>query len=383
MLALKGLGLLLSYALLVAIAKLYGAKGTGLYNLTTNAVNLCAIAALLGMDGWMLRSAAPHVSTKLFWYQVVKLLWIPTCVGILGLLVFAYWREGIMQSALVIGCIFLPIVMGYVLAVEGLASRRLSVKSEFIRTFWRPALILAGLFLIPTESIASPLWWAGLWTIVLLFAAWYFLFDGKKETTVLHVDLRVREIVGFWMMSLGGFALANLLGFFVEWHLGIEEAGVLTVLVRVAQLASLSLLAVQVVWGPEISQSMPGELITHKRKAILMGMGLALIIGLGLWFIHPWLFNFFGPSWEGVGPYFLWILVGQVAYSASAGWMVFALMKGGERHVGAGFLSLALLQVFLFATSKNSEMFAIIHGVTFILLALWNVFVGQRCTLES
>ena len=384
-LGLKGLGLCLSYVLLIYIAQVYGPEGSGLYNLTTNAVNLAALAAMMGVEGWMLKSGEAFVAHVGFWKHLASVLAIPMAVAMISVAAFALTRAGTVQNTLFIGCVFVPVVMAHTLAVEGLASVKKRVYSELMRSIWRPVLILAALVLLPLSTPVTPLLWAGVWTLVLAWLIlWHLLKARHASTEQTYPSMELQQASrGFWWMSLGGFALANMAGFVVEWQADMAQAGVVTVLIRVAQLSTLSLLAVQVVWGPEISQAPAAEAPGVRRKAIGMGIVLALIAGGVLWLCRGWIFSFFGTAWKGVDGFYAPILVGQVLYSASAGWMLWVTMRGGSRIIGRGFLLVVGLQCLAWLWPGAMPYLGWIHGGSFALLACWNVRIGQRSTFAA
>lgn len=380
-LGLKGLGLGLSYVLLVYIAQVYGPEGSGLYNLTTNAVNLAALAAMMGVEGWMLKSGEAFVAQVRFWKHLAKVLAAPTVAAVVGVTIFALSRSGTVQNTMLIGSVFVPVVMAHTLAVEGLASVKKRVYSELMRSIWRPVLILAALVLLPLSTPVTPLLWAGVWTLVL---AWLILWHLLKASNTHSESFPSMELPqasrGFWWISLGGFALANLAGFVVEWQADMAQAGVVTVLIRVAQLSTLSLLAVQVVWGPEISQASADAAPGIRKRAVGMGIALAIAAGGVLWLCRTWIFSFFGAAWQEVDGLYAPILVGQVLYSASAGWMIWATMRGASKAIGRGFLLVVGLQCLAWLCPGTMPYLGWIHGGSFTLLAFWNVRIGQRST---
>jgi len=384
-LGLKGFGLCLSYVLLIVIAQYYGPEGSGLYNLTTNAVNLAALTALMGVEGWMLKSGKPFVSDLAFWKYILQSLRVPAFIMMALMFLFASTRSGVVKHTLYIGSVFVPVVMAHTLAVEGLASAKKRISSELMRSIWRPLLILMAIVLLPLSSQTTPLLWAGVWTMALTcIILWQFgqtpTKNGKKDFRKL--DLK-DESRGFWWIALGGFTLANICGFYVEAYADVAKAGVVTVLIRVAQLSTLSLLAVQVVWAPEISQAKSATAHAIRLRAVYMGVFLALLSGCFLWVFRTWIFSFFGTAWQGIDTLYAPILMGQVLYSASAGWMVWSTMRGASRSIGFGFLLAAGLQCLAWTWSGSLEYIGWIHGVSFALLAIWNVQIGQRCTFEK
>ena len=147
--------------------------------------------------------------------------------------------------------------------------------------------------------------------------------------------------------------------------------------------STLSLLAVQAVWGPELSHVNSSSANGLRLRATYLGLALALLSGCFLWVFRTWIFSFFGAAWQGIDKLYAPILVGQVLYSASAGWMVWSTMRGAARLIGRGFLFAAGLQSLAWIWPGSIDFIGWIHGASFALIALWNVHIGERCTLAS
>ncbi|MFZ9598229.1 MAG: hypothetical protein ACO28T_07510, partial [Schleiferiaceae bacterium] len=172
LLVLRGSGVVLSYVLLAVIGRYYGGEALGLYSFTTNAVNLAALVAALGFDGFLLQSAPERLQQPTFWRGIYRRT-LPAALVAAALLALAATQldNPSTRRATLVAALFVPLVVGHPLWVEALAAQRRRTLSEWLRSVLRPLLIIAALFAILAAGLQttpySPLWVVAAATLIV------------------------------------------------------------------------------------------------------------------------------------------------------------------------------------------------------------------------
>ena len=374
-LILRGLGVVASYVLLAIIGTRYGAESLGLYAFTTNAVNLAALVAALGIDQFILRTQPDILISTGFWAQVVRrtLPAVAVAAGFLFLVSRASESPST-ASALAVAALFVPLVVAHTLVVEALAATGQRTASELIRSVVRPLAVVSGLWLLASTNIYAPLWWAAAVTIPLV--VWGFMLlvtsNQKQETNVLHGHL------SFAVLTVGGFLLANAASLILEYREGTESVGTFNLAVRLAHLSAFGLVVSQAVFGPAIAQAtqsnQPHEARRNALKASAFSASVALAAAAVLWLGRSSIPRIFAVTLDDatLAP----ILLGQVAYATSAGAFL-ALSMGHRSRQAAAALAVVTGFQLLALTFTNLNP-ALVHGTSFALLALSYVALASR-----
>ena len=374
-LILRGLGVVASYVLLAIIGTRYGAESLGLYAFTTNAVNLAALVAALGIDQFVLRTQPDVLKSTGFWAQVVRrtLPAVAVAAGFLFLVSRASESPST-SSALAVAALFVPLVVAHTLVVEALAANGQRTVSELIRSVLRPLAVVSGLWLLASTSIYAPLWWAAAVTIPLV--VWGFVLlvtsNQKQETNVLHGHL------SFAVLTVGGFLLANAASLILEYREGTESVGTFNLAVRLAHLSAFGLVVSQSVFGPAIAQAtqsnQPHEARRNALKASAFSASVALAAAAVLWLGRSSIPRIFAVTLDDatLAP----ILLGQVAYATSAGAFLALSMGHRSRQAAAALAIVTSCQLLVLALTNLSP--ALVHGTSFALLALSYVALASR-----
>ena len=374
-LILRGLGVVASYVLLAIIGTRYWAESLGLYAFTTNAVNLAALVAALGIDQFILRTQPDILISTGFWAQVVRrtLPAVAVAAGFLFLVSLASESPST-ASALAVAALFVPLVVAHTLVVEALAATGQRTASELIRSVVRPLAVVSGLWLLASTNIYAPLWWAAAVTIPLV--VWGFLLlvtsDQKPETDVLHGHL------SFAVLTVGGFLLANAASLILEYREGTESVGTFNLAVRLAHLSAFGLVVSHAVFGPAIAKAtqsnQPHEARRNALKASAFSASVALAAAAVLWLGRSSIPRIFAVTLDDatLAP----ILLGQVAYATSAGAFL-ALSMGHRSRQAAAALAVVTGFQLLALTFTNLNP-ALVHGTSFALLALSYVALASR-----
>lgn len=374
-LVLRGTGVVSSYLLLAIIGTRYGAESLGLYAFTTNAVNLAALVAALGIDQFILRTQPDILKSTGFWAHVVRRT-LPAVAGAAGflLLVSLASESPSTASALAVAALFVPLVVAHTLIVEALAATGQRTYSELIRSVLRPLVMVLGLWLLASTSIYAPLWCAAAVTIPLvLWGFWSLVTSNKKQTrSVLHGHS------SFAVLTVGGFLLANAASLILEYREGTEAVGTFNLAVRLAHLSAFGLVVSQAVFGPAIAQAtqsnQPHEARRQALKASAFSASVALAAAAVLWLGRSSIPRIFAVTLDDatLAP----ILLGQVAYATSAGAFL-ALSMGHRSRQAAGALAVVTGFQLLALTFTNLNP-ALVHGTSFALLALSYIALATR-----
>lgn len=374
-LILRGVGVVASYWLLAVIGTRYGAESLGIYAFTTNAVNLAALVAALGIDQFTLRTDPEVLKSTGFWGQVVRRT-LPSVAGAAGVLVLVSRASESPRtaSALAVAALFVPLVVAHTMVVEALAATGQRSASELIRSVLRPLAVVIGLWLLASTGIYAPLWWAAVVTIPLVLWGFWSLVTSnqKQEADVLHGHL------SFAILTVGGFLLANAASLILEYREGTEAVGTFNLAVRLAHLSAFGLVVSQAVFGPAIAQATQSNQPLQARRTALKASGFSASVALAaaavLWLGRSTVQPVFGVNLDEatLAP----ILLGQVAYATSAGAFLSLSMGHRSRQAAAALAAVTGFQ--LLALTFTNLNPALVHGTSFALLALSYIALASR-----
>jgi O-antigen/teichoic acid export membrane protein len=374
-LILRGIGVVSSYLLLAIIGTRYGAESLGIYAFTTNAVNLAALVAALGIDQFILRTAPDALQSTGFWALTARrtLPAVAAAAGVLFLVSRASESPST-SNALAVAALFVPLVVAHTMVVEALAATGQRTVSELIRSVVRPLAVVAGLWLLASTSIYAPLWWAAAITFPLVIWGFSLLVTSnqKQETDALHGHL------SFAVLTVGGFLLANAASLILEYREGTEAVGTFNLAVRLAHLSAFGLVVSQAVFGPAIAQAsqsnQPNEARRHALKASAFSASVALAAAAVLWLGRSTVQSIFGVGLDDatLAP----ILLGQVAYATSAGAFLALSMGHRSRQAAAALATVTGFQLLVLALTDTNP--AVVHGLSFALLALSYIALASR-----
>ncbi len=374
LLVLRGSGVVLSYVLLAVVGRFYGGEALGLYSFTTNAVNLAALVAALGFDGFLLQSAPERLQQPTFWRGIYRRT-LPAALVAAALLALAATQldNPSTRRATLVAALFVPLVVGHTLWVEALAAQRRRTLSEWLRSVLRPLLIIAALFAILAAGLQttpySPLWVVAAATLIVAERA---ASAAKPNLKPAATDPNAyRGHLNFMVLTVAGYLLANAASLLQEQSAGTEAVGQFNLAVRLSALSAFGLLVAQTVWGPDIAQGRNPR--RAARNASLFAAAAALAAASVLWLSRGYLPQLFGVHLDDalLGP----ILMGQVAYAFSAGPFIALTMGGSSRTAAVAIAAVAVTQ--LAALALNTPP-ALAHGASFALLAAAYAVFGIR-----
>lgn len=341
--ALRVVGTGMAFALNVAIGRLLGAEGAGLYFLALSVVTIGSVVTKLGLDNTLLRFIASGASSG-DWNKVLG-------VFRMGM------RLATGTSLTAAGAVFLlaPWIAGYIFGEPALTPT-LQVMSTGLFTFATMTLLaesLKGLKRIRNSMLVSGVLYPGIALIVIWPLAGRFGVPGAAMAYVLGTGGAAAIGWAMWRANLAGVAAPTpaferallwqscrplwvmsiinrgILPWAPLFLLGIwgtsDEAGIFGAATRVAMLVSFFLVAVNTVIAPKFAElHARGEIETlvrlARRFALLITLAASPLFLL-LIFAGDWVMGLFGPDFARGGTALAILAAGQaiVAMTGVAG----------------------------------------------------------------
>lgn len=371
---LRALGAGLAFGFNIAIGRLLGAQGAGLYFLALSVVTIGAVFAKLGLDNTLLRFIASGAATQNAnqvkgVFSLSMRLALTSCLA-LTLAVF----------------IFAPLISLHIFNEPALVAT-LRIMSAGLFTFAAMTLLaesLKGLKRIRNAMLVAGVIYpcVALILIVPLTRLW-----GVQGAALAYVSgTAIAALIGFifWTQNTKGFAADNpSFDFATLWEssrplwvmsiitkaiipwlplflLGIwgttQDAGIFGIATRISLLISFFLAAVNTIMAPKFAELYERkDMITitriARRFALLITLATTPLFIL-LIFKGGWVMSFFGPEFVRGSVALSILAIGQAVRSltGSAGYLL--IMTGHEKDV------------------KNTSIFAMVLMVILALLAI-------------
>ena len=363
---LRAMGAVLAFALNVAIARLLGTDGAGLYFLALSVVMIGSVVARLGLDNAMLRFVAAGMA-KRDAEQVNGVVSLGLrMAGIFGLLI------AVLVAALA------PHLATHLFSepdlVQPLVWMSLGILSFSLMTL--VAESLKGLKQIPKSMLVSGV----IYPVVALLLLWPFVtYWGVAGVSLAYVVATVTAALLGWLWwrrarpapGTGSFPLSELwnsarplwimsgitrglLPWLPLFLLGIwgtaEDSGVFGAATRLVMLITFFLTAVNTILAPKFAElyakqnlAMIGKLA---RRFTLMITLAVLPLFLLLFFAGDFVMGLFGPGFSRGGDVLAILAIGQFVNVLTGSVGVLLMMSGHERDVrNSALFALCLLLV--------------------------------------
>lgn len=299
-LVIKVAGAGLSFFMFVGIARSLDDVGFGLLGTAFSLATVAAAAGSMGQRANAIRLVAAYDEqgrsaerSGVMRYSYVVLGGGTLLAGLLAIAWIA--RRGEVPTDLPF--LFGIVALGLALGVSELQSRMLRPLSGIVLSLlpkdvvWRLAMFLLGIFTIASGASVglSPTGWIWVMAISLLAvtAAQFSAFDAwHRDHSPIRgaVEYRVREwsaeSIAPWVAVIVITAGPSLSVVLVGTNLSLEESGPFFATVRVAQLLTLFMHAIEVVLTPRISRDLTAgrfnQLQQSCRTTAILGSGFAL-----------------------------------------------------------------------------------------------------------
>ncbi|MCR9185101.1 MAG: oligosaccharide flippase family protein [Halieaceae bacterium] len=363
---LRAVGAGLAFALNVAIGRLLGTEGAGLYFLALSVVMIGAVLSKLGLDNTLLRFVAAGASSG-DWNRVLGVFRI-------GIRIAA----GTSLAAAGLVLMLAPWIADYVFGEPALAPS-LRVMSLGIFSFATMTLLaesLKGLKRIRNSMLVSGVFYPGVALVLIWPLVTAFGVPGAAMAYVLGTG--TAAVIGWamWRANVAGVGAATpaferatlwqscrplwtmsiinrgILPWAPLFLLGIwgtaEEAGIFGAATRVAMLVTFFLTAVNTVIAPKFAElHVRGEIgmlgCLARRFALLITLAASPLFVL-LIFAGDWVMGLFGPDFVKGGTALAILALGQAVNTITGSVGYLLMMTAHERDISnASMLSMLLM----------------------------------------
>jgi O-antigen/teichoic acid export membrane protein len=362
--ALRLTGAALRFAFVIALARLLGAEGTGLYYLALSTVSLAVVASRLGLDNVLLRLTAAHAERGR-WPELlgvhrsgIRLTVMASVVVSVVIAILAmplshhlFAKPALVAPLLLMSLAIVPVSLSVILGQFLRGLKRVFV-ATFVQAVTIPALSLAAVFwLVPRWQVrgAAAAYLLAAWVACAVGLVWW-----KRSTPSVPPAGTESWQLFVAAAPLFGVALAqslmNLTGTTV---LGIwrssAEVGTFAVASRAAQYASFFLMAINTVVAPRFAAlHVRGDVAALTRAArVAAGLTVALSLPLlGVFILTPDLpMRLFGPEFADAGPALRILAFGQLVNIGAGSVGMLLMMSGNERALMKIAVRASLLQL--------------------------------------
>lgn len=396
---LKVLGAGLMFSFNVAIARLLGADGTGLYFLAFSIVAIASVVSRLGLDNSLLRFIATHAThnewgkVKAVYVLGMKLALLASGALTLLLFVCAPWVASMLFQKPELGELLRWMSLSIVpftllnLQAESLKGLKCIRDAMLVQGVGLPSIALLVIFpLVKYSGVVGAAWaytiGAG---IVMGLAVWRWnkVMERHHESKdsflfeVLWNSCQPLWVTSLMNRGLMPWAPVLLLGI---WGT-VEEVGIFGAATRIVLLVSFMLVAINNVVAPKFAELYAkGEMKAlgevARRSALLITV-LASPIFLLLFFYGEWVMSMFGAEFA-TGVNMLAILaVGQLinVLCGSVGYLL--IMSGNEtvyRNITIGSSIFQLLLIIMLAPIMGGEGVALASAIALATMNIVSVF---------
>jgi O-antigen/teichoic acid export membrane protein len=363
---LKVAGAGFAFAFHVAIARLLGATGSGLYFLAFTIMTLTAVVSRLGMDHSVTRFVAAHASesdwagVKGVVQHALRLVLAASFVLALALFLAADWLAhtvfdepalGLPLRNMAIAIVPLAWMTVYASALQGLRNVR---DSLLMQSVLLPLVAAALLFLfVPLFDVSGAVF---AYSLGITLALGYGFWMWRRALSAHHAAVAafpVRALFGSSFPLLGAMLLEQLMLAVPVLFLGIweesSEVGLFSAAQRAAALVGLVLIAANSIVAPKFAtlhrqgdMVALGRVVRHSALLMTLMASPALLL---LLLAPQWVMTLFGPEFSAGWLMLVIMALGQLVnvMTGSVGFLL--MMTGHERS----FLSANALAVLICA----------------------------------
>lgn len=369
---LRAIGAGLAFALNVAVSRLLGAEGAGLYFLALSVVSISAVVSKLGFDNALLRFIVTarikgHGNALVGVFRLSMSIAALASLGAVALvLLSAPWLASRVFSEPALAPVLGLMSMGiFTLALMSLLSECLKGlnwvrNSMLVSGVIYPAVALVVIWSLADYGASGAALAYVLGTGVAAAFGWLMWKVGTRSVSAsepaFECAVLLRSSRPLWAMALINQGILPWVPLFLLGVLGTtEEAGIFGAATRVAMLITFFLTAVNMVIAPKFAElHAKGEMIALGRLARNFAL-LATVVAspplLALVFAGDWVMALFGQEFSR-GDHVLAILaVGQFINVATGSVGYLLMMTGHEKDMRNGSI---LAMIVLFSISLSA-----------------------------
>jgi O-antigen/teichoic acid export membrane protein len=280
----------------IALARMLGVESYGKYIYALTWINMLALISKFGLDTSALRYVPRYHSQQewgllhgFFKYSNNIHLVVSIVIAIAAAMFIRSYRgraNNELAKTFIISCLLLPMIVHMHMRGAYLQSFKRVVLAQAPELIVRPIILIVGVFLIyklTSDTVDAPLatlfnLLASTITILLLVIFSRSVIPEKPDDYPIKYNIREWNRVSFTFLLLSGFELVLLQTdiVMIGYYIDTTEAGLYAAASRLVKLVSFSLVAINTIAAPMISQ----YYIFGKRSELQRIMTLAAIGGL-------------------------------------------------------------------------------------------------------
>jgi O-antigen/teichoic acid export membrane protein len=390
-------GLGAAFLMNIALARLIGVEGFGLFSFAVSFLLILEVVAIFGLDGVLVREVAASRERGqlgrikgliLFCGGAILLLSLLAAALTYGVVSFVLPPSWPYATTLLIAVIALPASALLLGATAVLEAHRQPLIGQIIGAVLRPSFILGSALVLAyygwtiTAEIAALIFVAA-YGLGFIFAAGYLLYHLGGHLKSVSADVTPKP----WLLAAAGFVFTNA-AFIITEQTDVmmlaalsdpASVGIYRSAARYAQLVSFALLAAMPPLRPMISAAFArGDRPTLHyacKRVALIAMVLGLPISLALIFLGKPLMALYGEAFTQGSTALVILVSGQFLNILAGPVGVLMTMTGHERKVAAAVGVSACCNILLNALlipMFNLEGAAIATAVS---LGVWNILM--------
>ncbi|MBX7141706.1 MAG: flippase [Chitinophagales bacterium] len=350
------IGMGFSYLFAVLVARMYGAAGTGMYNLSQSLMNFLASITKLGSDTLMTRYGAQYNAQKKFgWikdlYNKSLLVSVPLAI-IFSIAVYflAPWiaqevfkkdDPEVARAFRIATVALLPVTIFNISngGLRGLKQIQIYSLLQNVSNFLFGCIIITVLFFVSDDLLVPVITYVSFITITGLLAGYFFLKYSNYGSTKVEEGLDFNE--KFWIgFSLFVASLASLVrGYADTFILGryatIADVGVYRTAFKVSTIARIALTAFLVPAAPKFaelfSQGKMKELGQSAQFATKIIFWCSAPILAGVIILSPFIMGIFGKEFLAGTEALIILSIGQFINAATGPVSNILMMTGRQK----------------------------------------------------
>jgi len=390
---LKVVALIFGYISTIIIARYYGPRTVGLYNLSFSIFNIITMIALLGFPKSILRFVGEYNNDAALKDVLKKMMFLSLTVSLLLIIIFYLFADYIsvkffhdrkLKKFIQIMLIGVPFYIISTLLIEFIRGLRIVKVSESLRnsiSFFRLILILILIFIVGYNGLTPAISSAGSY-IILIFLTFFYSVNIIKKLNFAKVSnvnyLKVLKISLPMFITSSIFMIMSLidkimLGFFTNPY----DVGIYSVALKLATITSMVLVAINTIIAPKFSELYWAKDIENLKKVIRFSAKIIFFSSapiLLIYLVFPrYILSFFGKNFTNGYSALMLLSAGQFINSISGSVGNFLNMTDNQKIFrNIMFISLVtniILNYLLIPTySYNGAAFA-----TAFSMVMWNI----------
>ncbi len=389
--AVKILGMLIGYFVVLYITNNFGAEVFGKYTIVITILSIAAILPKFGMENSLVRIAGElftinKLATMFGVFRRAIIFSLVLSLLVSSILFYsshhianAIHEPDMVNSIKWVSFAIAPTAMLAVLAAALQAMRR-TVSFSLLTSVTLPFLFLVALNALGVEWGVIPIYVCSLYvSLIIGYAVFKFSLPPKINNQIISYPLKEITKISFPMLLSGSFALimtwTDIL--MLTYFKGGEAVGIYSVAQRIAVITSISLVAINAIAAPKFIQFYANgdysglEKIAKQSTRLIFFASAPLLI---IFVLCPkFILGFFGDEFVAGYVVLIWLTIGQFVNSISGSVGYILQMTDNQTTFQNIILTAALINVIL------NYFFIPLYGIngaafaSMFSLIFWNI----------